>query len=138
MKETDTKIISSIVGPKAASAFIHNTSTRKILTGRDILSGFDRQKTKDALSQYGVHQLSMVNEGIYRHLEVEKVNDRNIARYCENLMSYFEYLTIHCKEAAAHFATLFSQQTFPEAVKFISIKCNLLVMMLISYIKNIK
>lgn len=138
LKETDTKIISSIVGPKAASAFIHNTSNRKILTGRDILSGFDRQKTKDALSQYGVHQLSMVNEGIYRHLEVEKVNDRDIARYCENLMSYFEYLTIHCKEAAAHFATLFSQQTYPEAVKFISIKCNLLVMMLISYIKNIK
>ena len=32
LKEIDTKIISSIVGPKAASAFIQNAATRKILS----------------------------------------------------------------------------------------------------------
>ena len=71
-EEIDSKIISSIVGPKAASAFIQNAATRKILSGREVLAGFDKAKVKDTIAEYGIHQLSVVNEGIYRHLEVEK------------------------------------------------------------------
>ena len=138
LKDIDAKIISSIVGPKAASAFIHNAATKKILSGREVLSGFDKSKVKDKLAEYGVHQLSVVNEGIYRHLEVEKVSDKDVKLYSDNLMSYFECLTKKRKEAAAHFANIFVQKTYPEAIGFISTKCPMMVMMLVSYVKGIK
>lgn len=137
-KEIDTKIISSIVGPKAASAFIHNAAARKILTGREVLTGFGKDKVKDKLAGYGIHQLSVVNEGVYRHLEVEKVRDKDVKTYADNLMSYFEYLTKNCKEAAAHFANIYVQQTYKEAISFIASKCPMIVMMLVTYVKGIK
>ena len=52
LKEINTKIISSIVGPKAAAAFIQNAATRKIISGREILSGFDKAKVRDAIADY--------------------------------------------------------------------------------------
>ena len=138
LKEIDSKIISSIVGPKAASAFIQNAATRRILTGREILAGFDKTKVKDKLAEYGIHQLSVVNEGIYRHLEVEKVREKDVKVYANNLMSYFEYLTKNRKEAAAHFANIYVQQTYHDAISFIATKCPMLVMMLVTYVKGIK
>ena len=138
LKEIDSKIISSIVGPKAASAFIQNAATRKILSGREVLSGFGKAKVKDTIAEYGIHQLSVVNEGIYRHLEVEKVREKDFSTYSENLMSYFQYLTKHRKEAAAHFANIYVQGTYQEAIGFIATKCPMLVMMLVSYVKEIK
>ena len=138
LKEIDTKIISSIVGPKAASAFIHNAAARRMLSGRDILAGFDKEKVRNELEGYGIHQLSVVNEGIYRHLEVERVQDKDLEKYKENLMSYFQYLTKKRKEAAAHFANIYVQQTYEEAIKFIATRCPMMVMMLVSYVKGIK
>ena len=93
---------------------------------------------RDAIADYGIHQLSVVNEGIYRHLEVEKVQEKDIKTYADNLMSYFEYLTKKRKEAAAHFANIYVQQTYQEAIEFIATKCPMLVMMLVSYVKGIK
>lgn len=138
LKEIDAKIISSIVGAKAASAFMQNAAKRKLITGREVLTGFDKAKVKDALAEYGIHQLSVVNEGIYRHLEVEKVSDKEAKVYADNLMSYFEYLTKKRKEAAAHFANIYVQQTYQQAIAFIATKCPMLVMMLVSYVKSIK
>jgi hypothetical protein len=138
LKEIDTKIISSIVGPKAASAFIQNAATRKLITGREILTGFDKAKVRDKLADYGIHQLSVVNEGIYRHLEVEKVREKDVETYTKNLMDYFEYLTKNRKEAAAHFANIYVQQTYQQAISFIATKAPLLVMLLVRYVKGIK
>lgn len=138
LKEIDSKIISSIVGPKAASAFIQNAATRKILSGREVLSGFGKAKVMDTIAEYGIHQLSVVNEGIYRHLEVEKVREKDFSTYSENLISYFQYLTKHCKEAAAHFANIYVQGTYQDAIGFIATKCPMLVMMIVSYVKGIK
>ena len=138
LKEIDTKIISSIVGPKAAAAFIHNAATRKMVSGRDILTGFNKEKVRNSIADYAVHQLSVGNEGIFRHLEVEKVQDKEVKVYAENLMSYFEYLTKHRKEAAAHFANLYVQQTYQHAITFVATKCPMLAMMLVTYVKSIK
>ena len=138
LKEIDSKIISSIVGPKAASAFIQNAATRKMRSGRGVLSGFGEAKGKDTSAEDGIHQLAVVNEGIYRHHEVEKVREKDVSTYSENLMSYFQYLTKHRKEAAAHFANIYVQGTYQEAIGFIATKCPMLVMMLVSYVKGIK
>ncbi|MBR5567913.1 MAG: AAA family ATPase [Bacteroidales bacterium] len=138
LKEINTKTISSIVGPKAAAAFIHNAATKRILSGREILAGFDKAKVRETLAEYGIHQLSVVNEGIYRHLEVEKVQDKDVKTYTENLMSYFEFLTKKRKEAAAHFANIYVQGTYENALSFIATKAPMLGMMLVSYVKGIK
>lgn len=138
LKEIDTKIISSIVGPKAAAAFIHNSAANKILTGREILSKFNTKKVQKVIEGYGIHQLSVVNENIYRCLEVEKVGKDDIKLFSENLESYFQYLTKKKKEAAAHFATQYVKSTYPQAVKFIATNSSTLVYMLISYVNALK
>ncbi len=131
-----TKAISAVVGAKAASAFLSNVSARKIVSGREVLCNFD--KVRDRLNDYELHQLSVVNDGIYRFLEVEKVADKDKAAYSHNLEAYFDFLAKSKKEAAAHFATLYVQQTYPNAVGFIARDCKMLTMSLIVYVKGIK
>lgn len=131
-----TKAISSVVGPKAASAFMSSVSSRKIVSGREVMLNFP--KVKEKLDSYELHQLSVVNDDIYRFLEVEKVpvKDKEMAK--KNLEDYFGYLAKSKKEAAAHFANLFVQKTYPGAVAFIARECQVLTMMFISYVKGIK
>ena len=62
-----TKAIAAIVGPKAASALVGSVSARKILSGREVLQNFE--KHLPTLKGYELHQLSVVNDGIFRHLE---------------------------------------------------------------------
>ena len=124
------------MGPKAASAFASDVSSRKIVSGREVILKFP--KVKEKLAQYELHQLSVVNDGIYRFLEVEKVPCKDMEMARKNLEDYFEYLTKYKKEAAAHFANLFVQKTYPNAVAFIARECQVLTMMFISYVKGIK
>ena len=131
-----TKAISSVVGPKAASAFMSSVSSRKIVSGREVMLGFP--KVKEKLENYELHQLSVVNDGIYRFLEVENipVKDKETAK--KNLEEYFGYLTRYKKEAAAHFANLFVEKTYPTATAFIASECQVLTMMFYSYVNGIK
>ena len=131
-----TKVISSVVGPKAASAFLSSVSSHKILSGREILYSFDR--CFSTIEAYKIHELSVVNDGIFRHLEIEKVAKDDVKIVSENLENYFEYLTKSKKEAAAHFANLYVQKTYPNAVGFIARECGILTMALIMYVKGIK
>ncbi len=131
-----TKAISAVVGAKAASAFVSNVSNRKIVSGREVMFNFP--KVKEILETYELHQLSVVNDGIYRFLEVEKVPSKNLETAKKNLEDYFSYLAKSKKEAAAHFANLFLQKTYPNAVAFIARECQVLTMMFISYVKGIE
>ena len=131
-----TKAISSVVGPKAASAFVNSAARHKMVSGREVMLNFP--KVKETLEDYELHQLSVVNDGIYRFLEVEKVPAKDMETVKKNLEDYFSWLTKEKKETAAHFANLFVQQTYPNAVAFIARECQMLTMMFISYVKGIK
>lgn len=131
-----SKLISSVVGAKAASAFLSSITRHKIVSGRDVLMNFD--KVRGTLDSYELHQLSVVNDGIFRFLEVEKVLDKDKEKVKKNIDAYFDYLTKGKKEAAAHFANLYVQQTYPNAVGFIARECRMLTMALIIYVKGIK
>ena len=131
-----TKAISAVVGAKASSALVSSVSSHKIVSGREVLMDFP--KVKEKLDGYELHQLSVVNDGIYRFLEVEKVPAKDLEKAKKNLEDYFAYLTRTKKEAAAHFANLFVQKTYPNAVAFIARECQVLTMMFISYVKGIK
>ena len=68
------------------------------------------------------------------------MQEKDVKTYADNLMSYFEYLNKkrNGKEAAAHFANIYVQGTYGNAVAFIATKVPMLVMMLVSYVKGIK
>jgi len=130
------KAVAGAVGPKAAAAFIENIANRHVLSGRDVLYHFT--KHRKTLSGYDLHQIGVVNDGIYRCLEVEKVKEADILKVSKNLDDYFTWLSNDCKEAAAHFANLYIGQTCQHAVAFMAKNCGMLTNSMISYISGIK
>ena len=131
-----TKAIAAIVGPKAASALAGSVSARKILSGREVLQNFE--KHLPTLKGYELHQLSMVNDGIFRHLEVENLSGQARENAKRNIDAYFTFLSKEKKEAAAHFANLYVQGTYPKAVSFMARECQVLTMAMVMYVKSIR
>lgn len=131
-----TKAIAAIVGPKAASALVGSVSARKILSGREVLQNFE--KHLPTLKVYELHQLSVVNDGIFRHLEVENLSGQAKENAKKNIDAYFTFLSKEKKEAAAHFANLYVQGTYPKAVSFMARECQVLTMAMVMYVKSIR
>lgn len=135
---SDGKAIASIVGGKAASMFLSSISSKKILSGEDVLQRFADQKVQNELKSYQLHQLSSVNEDVYRYLEVGNIPLSSIPTVSLNLEAYFRFLTKEKKEAAAHFANIYIQQTYPKAIYFIARESRRMTTLMVDYIKNIK
>lgn len=131
-----TKAIATIVGPKAASALVGSVSAKKILSGREVLQNFE--KHLPTLKGYELHQLSVVNDGIFRHLEVENLSGQAKENAKKNIDAYFTFLSKEKKEAAAHFANLYVQGTYPKAVSFMARECQVLTMAMVMYVKSIR
>ena len=130
------KAIAAIVGAKASVAFSGSVAQKKMVSGKDVL--YRLEKVKERLEAYTLHELSMVNEGIFRHLEVEKIPAGEKPEVKKNLEAYFDWLVKAKKESAAHFANLYVQQTYPNAVAFIARECQVLTMTLVLYVKSIR
>ena len=131
-----TKAMSAIVGPKAASALVGSVSAKKILSGREVLQNLE--KHLPTLKGYELHQLSVVNDGIFRHLEVENLSGQAKENAKKNIEAYFTFLSKEKKEAAAHFANLYVQGTYPKAVSFMARECQVLTMTMVLYVKSIR
>ena len=130
-----SKTISSIVGLKAASAFFESAASSKILSGKDVLQ--DYQKHLDELMTYEPHKLAVVNDSVYRYLEVEQLSGQKKDKAKESIIAYFDYLSKNRKESAAHFSSLYVQKTYLTAVSFIARECPTLVGKLVKYVKDI-
>jgi len=130
------KAIASIVGAKATVAFMASVNNKRLISGKDVLYRFEAVKSK--LEPYSLHEMSLVNEGIFRLLEVEKVPAEQKEDVKKNVEDYFDWLVGSHKEAAAHFANLYVQQTYPNAVAFIARECQVLTMTLVVYVKSIR
>ncbi len=128
------KTISSIVGAKATSALLKSVSSKKLITGKDVLEDFE--KVKPALDNYALHELSVINDSIFSILEIGDFKSKK--KYADNILSYFGFLAESKKEAAAHFANLYVQQTYPGAVMFIATNAPQLTLSLIQYVQGIK
>lgn len=131
-----TKAMSAIVGPKAASALVGSVSAKKILSGREVLQNFE--KHLPTIKGYELHQLSVVNDGIFRHLEVENLSGQAKENAKKNIDAYFTFLSKEKKEAAAHFANLYVQGIYPKAVSFMARECQVLTMTMVLYVKSIR
>ncbi len=136
LKKLHAKAISGVVGKKAATTFINSISTRRLLSANDIL--LDLSKHISTLKKYKLHEISSVNDAVFRALEVSTLNENEKCVACENLDKYFHFLTKERKEAAAHFANLYVSKAYPKAVNFIIRECAVLTMSLVVYVRGIK
>jgi hypothetical protein len=136
LKKLHAKAISGVVGKKAATTFMNSISTRRLLSAHDIL--LDLSKHISTLKKYKLHEISSVNDAVFRALEVSTLNENEKCVACENLDKYFHFLTKEKKEAAAHFANLYISKAYPKAVDFIARECAVLTMALVIYVKGIK
>lgn len=111
------KLVAGIVGAQAASKFIAFVTNNRIVTGKDALLHF--AKVKKLLSEYDTHQLSVVNDSIFRFLETQDMKAKEKATANKGLTSYIGLLFgEEKKEATAHFASIFEKGSYPNAIMY--------------------
>lgn len=130
-------VIAGIVGMAASTKLFTSMSKTRYMTAKDILlDSFD--KVKSSLKKYKTHELATLNDSIFRLIESEAYEKKEISRISKNLTAYFEYLeTEELRETAAHFVNLFSSSCYPSAIVFIITNCPSLNKQLTEFIKTI-
>jgi len=136
INEIYSKVLASVVGSKATSFFLSTIHNRKLVSAKDLLMHYSEYSPK--LNDYQVHELSIVNEAIYRFLEVEKVDKEKTSQVSSSVEKYFDWLVDNRKEAAAHFASLYTKDIYSNAVSFMATNARLLTYSIISYVRTIQ
>lgn len=117
IEDEDIDLLAGIIGPQAAASFMGSLKGHAILTGAEVLQDFARHEP--ALRRYLLHQLAMVNESIFRHLEISA--EASPECYATNLEAYLDLLTeMQSREAIAHLANLFESQSYEKAILYIA------------------
>ena len=139
--DDDIDLIAGIVGAHAASRFFAFLQGNQMLTGIQILN--DCKAHEAQLRSYRLHQLAIVNESIFQHIQVTYPDasqllaysaltpDDNspmdvvqLHRYADNFVCYYELLEkMEQKEAIAHLANLFESGSYPETILFLTTFC---------------
>ena len=114
LSEEDLDMIAGIIGAPAASRFFGSVTGNRTLSGAEVLADFDKHREK--LKKYLLHQLAMVNESIFRHLEFAADQ-----KYANNLEAYYDLLVeMKEKEAIAHLCNVFESGNYQKAILFIT------------------
>lgn len=129
---TTKKVVAGIVGAKAAAEFFESFSQNSLISGESILKDFDRQKA--TLEQYQAHDLSIVNESLFRAIE----NGKQGQAAADNLLKYMNWLIISGKrESMAHFCSIFEGATYTKANLFMMSKAPKCFKAITDFIKNL-
>jgi len=136
LQEIHKKLVAGIVGPIATQMFFNSLEANKILSGRDVL--LDYPKCKATLKKYKLHEMALVNDDIFRFLDVGEYSPEQKSTMATNLKSYVADLQKDDKnEELAHFASFFEKNTYPAAVTFIVTETFEVYDILLNFIKNI-
>jgi hypothetical protein len=110
---TTEKLLAGVIGNAAAIKFVH--WTREAAGVNPLLVLQDWDKAKPLLEKCAIHELSPLNEGLFRILESE--SDQKVLKgYAQNLEQYIKWLEAGEKrEALAHWTTLFDSPAYPKA-----------------------
>lgn len=114
------KAISGIIGPEVANLFFEEIRKNRKVKGKDVLIDFN--KHKEALEHMNLPDLSVVNDSLLRHLEInEPKDDKEKSKWLFNAAEYVTWLTMGQpnREAAAHFAETFQRAQYPKAATFL-------------------
>ncbi len=155
LRDDDIDLIAGIVGAQAASRFFAFLQGNQMLTGIQILN--DCKAHEAQLRSYRLHQLSIVNESIFQHIQVTypdatqllayatQTLDKNspmdfvqLHRYANNFVYYYELLEkMEQREAIAHLANLFESGSYPETILFLTTFCPDIYRKLSAFIANL-
>ena len=153
--DDDIDLIAGIVGAQAASRFFAFLQGNQMLTGIQILN--DCKVHEAQLRSYRLHQLAIVNESIFQHIEVsypdtsqllaystQTLNEQSpidvvqLYRYADNFACYYDLLEkMEQKEAIAHLANLFESGSYPESILFLTTFCPDIYQKLSAFIANL-
>lgn len=129
--DEDYKVfIAGIIGVRATAAFYAALNEMREICGKDVLHDFKRVEKE--LKSLQIHQLSVINEDIYRYIQVGEFGvDENVI--IDNLTAYLAYLESR-KEAMAHFASLLTDGLYPNVSVFFALKADGIYQQLISFV----
>ena len=136
LEPIDKKLISGIVGTKTAAKFIQFVTSENTLAGSDVLLQWDKYRSK--VYKLHLHELSMLNESMFRFLETGNDVDENKDVISSALESYLKHLASNKKnEAYAHCVSLFGSNDYPHAVLFIMTQKPALYKDIMKFVKNL-
>lgn len=136
LETIDKKLIAGIVGTKAAAKFMQFVASENTLTGSEVLLKWDTYRTK--VQKLQLHELSMLNESIFRFLETMDEVTTNKNTISSALESYLKHLSSNRKnEAYAHWVSLFSSNDYPHAVLFIMTQKPAMYKEIMKFVKNL-
>jgi MoxR-like ATPase len=132
---TTEKIVAGIVGIATASKFIHFVKANDTLNIREIFSDFGKHKAK--IGKMQTHELSLLNERLFRMLETEDKQD-DVKRFVQNTEEYIKWLnTQHKNEVLAHWTTLYDSDTYPKTKIAILMYSPFIYSNIVEFIKKI-
>jgi hypothetical protein len=130
------KIIAGIVGNSAALKFALFTRENSGLSPLLILRDFEKNKAK--LEKLDIHELTPLNEGCFRMIELEKAPQK-VKAYVANLEGYIKWLIENERnEVIAHWATLYQSSAYPQAKVAILANSTYIFQSIVGFIKDIK
>lgn len=131
---TTKKVVAGIVGAKAAAEFFESCNQSSVISAESVLNDFDRQKS--TLEKYPVHDMTIINESIFRCIENGKQGAEDKA--AENLLKYMSWLILSGKrESMAHFCSIFEGSTYTKANLFVMSKAPKCFKTITDFIKNL-
>jgi hypothetical protein len=109
------KVIAGMVGMNAANKFFASLAQNKSISGKDLLG--DYAKYQPQVEKMELHQLSVLNESIFRYIETDGYQLKNKVKLLKNLSAYFnDFESSGNSEAIAHFVSLFSSNNYPRTI----------------------
>jgi MoxR-like ATPase len=119
--KTSKKIIAGIIGVRAAARFWDHLSENKLLTAKLILKNFSKHES--ILNKYQITEMCIVNENIYRFLDIQDFVVSEKEKIIENLKQFINWLySLKSTEVTAHFTSIFENATYPQANYFLMIE----------------
>ena len=136
LQEIYKKMIAGIVGPIATQAFFTFLAQNRLLTAEEVL--LEYPKVKSTLRKYKLHEIALVNESIFRFLEVGEYDKSRKTLIAANLNAYMNDLQKDGKnEETAHFASFFEKDGYPQALAFILTEAPQIYNMVVNFIQNL-
>ena len=136
LQEIYKKMIAGIVGPTATQAFFTFLAQNRLLTAEEVL--LEYPKVKSTLRKYKLHEIALVNESIFRFLEVGEYDKSRKTLIAANLNAYLNDLQKDGKnEETAHFASFFEKDGYPQALAFILTEAPQIYNMVVNFIQNL-
>jgi len=134
--KTAEKSIAGVIGIAAALKFANFVKTNHGLNVKQILLDFEKHKSK--LTKLPVHELTVLNEGIFRIVETED-DVVTIKKFVQNIELYIKWLQKNNKtEVLAHWTTLYDAATYPKTKVAVLNHSTYIFNNIVEFIKNIQ